>query len=124
MPNPLLTSPSTFADGTRRSSNWISVAYRADRSVCITRRTWNPGASVSTMKQVIPSRPPSLSVRANVIPKSARSAPLMNCLVPLRIQSSPSRRAVVWIAPAGSLPPEGSVNAKKLRFSPFRTGYR
>ncbi len=88
------------------------------------RRTWKPGASVSTMKQVIPSRPLLLSVRANVMPKSARSAPLMKCLVPFRTQPSPSRCAVVWIAPAGSLPPAGSVRPKKLRFLPSNNGYR
>ena len=86
------------------------------------RRTWKPGASVSTMKQVMPSRPLLLSVRANVMPKSARSAPLMKCLVPFRTQPSPSRWAVVWIAPAGSLPPAGSVRPKKLRFLPSSSG--
>ena len=86
------------------------------------RRTRKPGMSVSTRKQVIPLRPSSGSVRAKTMPKSALSAPEMNVFSPSTIQSSPSRTAVVRIARAGSLPPEGSVRAKKPRFSPRSTG--
>ena len=78
--------------------------------------------SVSTMKQVTPLRPLLASVRANTRPKCALSAPLMNTFAPLMIQSSPSLTARVRMARAGSLPPEGSVSAKKPRFSPRSIG--
>ena len=92
--------------------------------MCTTRRTWNPGMSVSTMKQVMPARPLSASVRANTRPKSALSAPEMNTLEPLMTQSLPSLTARVRMARAGSLPPDGSVSPKKPRFSPRSIGCR
>ena len=49
-----------------------------------------------------------------------RCAPcVMNCLLPVRTQSSPSRRAVVRIAPA-SLPALASVSAQAPMISPLR----
>ena len=47
------------------------------------------------------------------MPKSAPSAPEMKILEPLITQSSPSRRRAVWIARAGSQPPDGSVSAEE-----------
>ena len=90
--------------------------------MCTTRRTWNPFISVSTMKQVMPPRPFSASVRANTRPKWALSAPEMNTLEPLMIQSPPSftARAVA----AGVAAAEGSVRPKKPRSRRQQCGCR
>jgi hypothetical protein len=100
-----------------------SVGLTPARSVAITRSTAKPGVSVSTMKHEIPPRPePGPPVRAKTRPKSALCASLMKILPPLRIQSSPSRTALVRIVVAGSLPPAVSVRPKNARFSPRRRG--
>ena len=44
----------------------------------------------------------------------------MKTLRPLSTQRSPRRSARVWMAPAGSEPPDGSVMAKNVR-QPSRT---
>ena len=69
--------------------------------MCTTRRASKSLMSVSTMKQVMPPRPFSASVRANTRPKSALSAPEMNTLEPLMTQSLPSFTARVLIAQDG-----------------------
>ena len=81
--------------------------------MCTTRRTWKPGVSASTMKQVMPPRPFSASVRAKTRPKCAWSAPEMKILEPLMTQPLVLGSARVWMARAGSLPPDGSVRPKK-----------
>ncbi len=48
---------------------------------------------------------------------------VMNCLDPLMIQSSPLRRADVFIAPA-SLPAPASVSPHAPSVSPFTSGAR
>ena len=77
-------------------------------------RGLKPGVPLSTMKQLIPSRPLAALVRAKITPHSASWAWEMNIFVPLRTQRSPCFTARVWIAPAGSEPPPGSVIAKKV----------
>ena len=73
-----------------------------------------PGVPCSRMKQEMPARPFALSVRANTMPHGASCAREMKTLRPLSTQRSPRCSARVWIAPAGSEPPEGSVMAKKV----------
>jgi hypothetical protein len=57
------------------------------------------------------------SVRTATITRSAEYPLVMKVLDPLRIQSSPSRTAVVFNA-ARSEPPDGSVMAMAVRISP------
>jgi hypothetical protein len=66
------------------------------------------------MKHEMPPRPFPLSVRAKTMPHGASCAREMNTLRPLSTHLSPRRSARVWIAPAGSEPPEGSVIAKNV----------
>ena len=77
-------------------------------------RAVKPGVSLSMMKQLMPLRPLSGSVRTNTTPQSASWAWEMKIFAPLMTQASPSRTARVRIAPAGSEPPLGSVIAKKV----------
>ena len=80
----------------------------------------NPGVPGSTMKQEIPPRPFSLLLRAKTMPHFAPSMFEMKTLRPFSTHVSPRRSARVWMAPAGSEPPEGSVMAKNVR-QPSRT---
>jgi hypothetical protein len=80
----------------------------------------NPGVPGSRMKHEMPARPLSLLVRAHTRPHCALCALEMKTLRPLSTHRSPRRSARVWIAPAGSEPPEGSVIAKNVR-QPSRT---
>src|SRR5262249_31516197 len=80
----------------------------------------NPGVPGSRMKQEIPARPFSLFVRAHTTPHFALWAFEMKTLRPFSTHLSPRRSARVWMAPAGSEPPEGSVIAKNVRH-PSRT---
>ena len=80
----------------------------------------NPGVPRSRMKHEMPARPLALSVRAHTMPHGASWAREMNTLRPFKTQRSPRFSARVWMAPAGSAPPEGSVMAKKV-FVPSRT---
>ena len=73
----------------------------------------NPGISFSTRKPLI--SPPS--VRAQTTATSAIEPFVIHIFVPLRIQSEPSRLAVVRIEP-GSEPASGSVSPKQPIFSP------
>src|SRR5437879_12885857 len=68
-----------------------------------------PGVPGSRMKHEMPARPFSLLVRAQTIPHFELWAFEMNTLRPFSTHVSPRRSARVWIAPAGSEPPEGSV---------------
>ena len=74
------------------------------------------------MKQVMPARPFDASVRANTMPYCARSAPEMKSLAPFSTQPLSLRSALVWMARAGSLPPDGSVRPKNGFFSPRSVG--
>ena len=73
----------------------------------------NPGVPFSTMKPRISPSP----VRAQTIAMSAIVPFVIHIFVPLRIQSSPSRRACVRIVP-GSEPASGSVSPKQPITSP------
>jgi hypothetical protein len=84
---------------------WMSLAVK-------------PGVSVGTTKPWMgPGPPSSPSARAHTTATSATPPLVIHILVPLRIQSSPSRRAVVRIE-AGSLPLSGSVSPKHPMASP------
>ena len=62
----------------------------------------------------MPARPLPLSVRAKTTPHGASCAREMKTFLPLSTHLSPRFSARVWMAPAGSEPPEGSVMAKKV----------
>src|SRR5262249_26843435 len=79
-----------------------------------------PGVPGSRTKPERPPRPFSLLVRAQTIPHFALCAFEMKTLRPFSTHRSPRRSARVWMAPAGSEPPEGSVIAKNVRH-PSRT---
>src|SRR5215831_16524257 len=87
----------------------------------------NPGVPWSTRKADIAERSPrgpgSVPVTANSTTKSAISAWLMKCLVPLMTQSPPSRRARVFIERT-SEPAPGSVIARQSWRSPRTVGSR
>ena len=73
-----------------------------------TRCTPNPGVEVSTTNADTPLCPSVGSVFAYTIPTSATLAFVIHILAPLTTYSSPSRTAVVRIAPSRSEPPAGS----------------
>ena len=77
-------------------------------------RAVKPGVPFSTMNALTPARPLVRSVRAKITPHSPRSAREMKIFVPFSTQWSPCLTAVVWMAPAGSEPPLGSVMAKNV----------
>ena len=89
---------------------------RSDILWCISGAS-NPGMSFSTRKPLI--SPPS--VRAQTTATSAIEPFVIHIFVPLRIQSEPSRFAVVRIEP-GSEPASGSVSPKQPIFSPACIG--
>ena len=72
----------------------------------------NPGVAVGTTNPRTPS-----SVCAHTTATSATEPLVIHILVPLRIQSVPSRRARVRML-AGSLPASGSVRPKQPTASP------
>ena len=75
-------------------------------------RAAKPGVSVGTMNPRTPS-----SDRAQMMATSATDPLEIQVLVPLRIQSGPSRRAAVRIEP-GSEPESASERPKQPRTSP------
>ncbi len=85
---------------------------RSESLWCISGAS-NPGMSFSTRKPLI--SPPS--VRAQTTATSAIEPFVIHIFAPLRIQSEPSRFAVVRIEP-GSEPASGSVSPKQPIFSP------
>jgi hypothetical protein len=105
--------------GIAQSSNTTSVGTDAVRIVRIGVAV-KPGVPRSTMKHEMPARPRRGSVRANTTPQGASCAREMKTLRPLRTQRSPRRSARVWMAPAGSEPPDGSVIAQNVSW-PSRT---
>ena len=70
-----------------------------------------------TMNPRMPDASPSSRVCAQTIATSAMDPLVIHIFVPLRIQSSPSRRANVRIPP-GLLPKSGSVRPKHPIVSP------
>ena len=81
-------------------------------SLCLISGALNPGVSVGTMNPRMPS-----SVPAHTTATSAMLPLVIHILRPLRIQSSPSRRARVFIED-GSEPASGSVSPKQPMISP------
>ncbi len=82
---PSPSAPSRFAAGTRTSSN-VSSAVGEPRMpiLCSTRGAAKPGVSVSTMKALIPLRPPAAgSVRAKTVSTLATEPWVMKRLLPL-----------------------------------------
>ena len=78
-----------------------------------------PGVPRSRTKHEMPERPFARSVRAHTMPQGASWAREMKTFRPFKTQRSPRFSARVWMAPAGSDPPEGSVIAKNV-FRPSR----
>jgi hypothetical protein len=87
------------------------IDARSD-SLCVMVRAAKPGVPAGTMNPAMPS-----SVRAQVIATSATVPLVIHIFDPLRIQSGPSRRAVVRM-PAGFEPKSGSVSPKHPITSP------
>ena len=120
MPKALPSSPSRFRAGTRTLSK-VSSAVSEDFMPILwrLRPRMKPGMSASTTSSDRPLRrlSGSFEVRATTITRSALMPPVMKVLLPLRIQSSPSRTAVV-VTPARSEPMPGSVIAIALTRAP------
>ena len=76
-----------------------------------------PGVSISIANAVMPCFWSLRSVTASTVASCACVALVMKFLVPLRIQSSPSRTATVCI-PDASEPEPGSVSAQQPIHSP------
>ena len=108
------TSGSIADAGTRTSSkiNSLVIDARSEILWC-TSCVVNPGVPFSTRKP----RTPSSSVRAHTTATSEIEPLVIHILLPVRIQSSPSRRARVRIEP-GSEPESGSVRPKQPIASP------
>ena len=89
------------------------------------RPTETPSQPRSTMKTLMLScaRESAGPVLANTQYQSACTTPLIQHLVPVRTQLSPSRSARVRI-PITSLPAWGSERPKAARCSPFASGVR
>src|SRR3970282_1182140 len=104
----------TKSSGTLTSSSISSevTEARSDAFFLISGAE-NPGVSVGTRNPRTPS-----SVRAQITARSATEPLVIHILVPLRIQSDPSRRALVRIE-AGSEPESGSVRPKQPMTSPL-----
>ncbi len=75
-------------------------------------RAEKPGVPAGTTKPMMPS-----SERAHTIATSATEPLVIHIFEPFRIQSDPSRRAVVRM-PAGLEPKSGSVSPKQPMTSP------
>ena len=114
---PLPTSPSTFPAGTRTSSNDTEVVEEARIPIL---SSWGPEEtpfmSRVTTKAVMWPRPSS-EVLAKTVKKSANPPLVIQIFSPFRIQSSPSRTAVVRM-PAASEPAPGSVRQNAATSSP------
>jgi hypothetical protein len=116
--------PSTCEGGTRQFSkitSLVSLARMPSLSSFLPAR--NPAVPRSTMKAVMPRLPLDLFVTAMTTMRSPLRPCVMNCLVPLITQQSPSRTAVERMAPA-SLPAEASVSPHAASCSPRASGVR
>jgi hypothetical protein len=99
-----VTPGSTASPGNRTSSRTSSeVTLARSESLRCTSLAEKPGVSVGTRNPQIPS-----SVRAHTNARSATLPLVIHIFVPESTQSSPSRRALVRMAP-GSEPASGSV---------------
>ena len=112
--SPCPSLPMRASAGSSQSSNTTSLGIAAVRSVRMFFQE-KPGVPGSRMKQEMPPRPFSLLVRAKTMPHFPLCALEMKTLRPLSTHRSPRRSARVWMAPAGSEPPDGSVIAKNVR---------
>ncbi len=110
--------PRRFSWGIRRFSKKICLVSDAFQPIFFSNEaTESPGFSVSIMKAPIPSSFPSMMALAVTVMSPATPAFVVKILLPLITHSSPSRTAVVLVAPA-SLPASGSVSPKAPIISP------
>ena len=117
---PWPSSPMRSASGTRTSwKNSSAVSDSVWPTLSSLRPRVNPSIPVSTPNRVIPRAFLDGSVRAATITRSALYPLVMKVFEPFRIQSSPSRTAVVLSA-ARSEPPLGSVIAIAQTSSPVQ----
>ena len=108
-----VTPGNTASSGSRTSSITSSLVTLArSESLRCTSLVEKPGVSVGTRKPRTPS-----SVFAHTTASCAMPPFVIHIFVPLRIQSPPSRRALVRIR-AGSEPLSGSVRPKQPTTSP------
>ena len=107
-------APGSFASSGSRTSSRLNSEVTEARSdiLWVISLALNPGVDVGTANPTMPS-----SARAHTIATSAIDALVIHIFDPLRIQSDPSRRAVVRIPP-GLEPKSGSVRPKQPISSP------
>ena len=114
--NPMPSSPSRFAAGTRTPSSTSSAVHEPWRPIFSSGfPALRPGHPPSTRKALTPLVPSP--VRAMTMYRSASPALVMNALEPSSTYVSASRTARVCNATA-SLPPAGSVSANAASNSP------
>src|SRR5256885_7535858 len=117
-----LTSPSTWSAGRRTSSRKICddlLPRMPSFSSGGPQRT--PLVFIGRMNAVMPRWPAALSFIVNNTQTSATGPLVIQFLVPLITQLSPSRTAVVFCA-AASLPASGSLSAKQPSSLPEASG--
>ena len=115
--NPSPISPTTFSAGTRTSEKCSSPVSPSPSIVGMSRPRVNPGPFAS-MRNIDSDRVPAPgSVTAVTCRTSAKCELVIHAFVPLRIQSTPSRRACVSIA-STSVPTDGSVLQNAAVISP------
>src|SRR5690554_6503518 len=115
---PLPRGPSMFSLGMRQLTKLTAQVSEARKPIfCSMRSTAKPGVSVGTKKADKPFLPSSGSVTAKTIAKPARLALLINCLLPLSTQCSPSSTALVRRL-LDSEPACGSVKQKQASVCP------
>lgn len=108
MVKPAPASPSRLDTGTRTSSSTTCrVGWAFQPIFRSSGPKLRPAAPAGTTIALMPSGP-GPPVRAMTTWTAALPAPEMNCLVPVRTYSSPSRRAEV-VSAAASDPTPGSV---------------
>ncbi len=118
--NPCPSAPSSWLAGTRQFSkitSLVSLARIPSLSSFLPAR--NPGVPRSTMNAEMPRLPFARVVTAITTMRSPVLPCVMNCLVPLMTQPSPSRTARVCID-AASLPDDASVSPQAASCSPVR----
>ena len=124
--NPSPSSPTSASAGTRQSWKITSLVSLARMpSLFSFLPADRPGVPRSTTNAEMPCRPCARSVTAITTSVPPIVPCVMNCLLPLMTQSSPSRRAVVRIA-AASLPALGlgqAPGAERLALAPAATRY-
>jgi hypothetical protein len=113
---PPFSWPRSASAGTRHPSNSSGTVFDARIPILSSGRpTFRPFVPPSTRKHEMPFAAVSGGdVRAHTMKTPAYDPPVIHCFAPSMTHSSPSRRAVVRMAP-GSLPASGSLSAKLAR---------